>query len=362
MVDIPEIGDQLPWIMVPTTREPLLPLNGLAGHRVIIGVAGPEIDPASIVTALENATTMLRDRDAYWLVVTGALPDNPTLPSIRNPRGRLLPDPDVTTRRALGVFDVFDGVVSLRANPGLRVAECAHHQGPKALQEAEHWLAQALISPEQPDLGLEVDAPVLVIPDVIEAPLRDRLIAAWNEDGHEQTGYLRPDGDGSLIHVVNPVRKRRSDHFLDEAGVLTTLVHTRIRHRVAPWVERATHFRIGFAERYRVACYEAETAGFFAPHRDFSDASPHRHFAMTIALNDDFTGGGLRFPEFGSREYVLKPGQAIVYACTLLHEVTPVTIGRRFALVNFLTNGEGARTVADYQRDHGVTPEHKTVG
>jgi len=39
-----------------------------------------------------------------------------------------------------------------------------------------------------------------------------------------------------------------------------------------------------------------------------------------------------------------------------------VTIGRRFALVNFLTNGEGARTVADYQRDHGVTPEHKTVG
>ncbi|MDA0340236.1 MAG: hypothetical protein O3B74_01400, partial [Proteobacteria bacterium] len=301
MVDMPEIGDPLPWIMVPTTREPLLPLNGLAGHRVIIGVAGPEIDSASIVTALENAATMLGDLDAYWLVVTGALPDNPALPSIRNPRGRLLPDPDGTTRRALGVSEVFDGMVSLRANPGLRVTECAHHQGPKALQQAEHWLAQALTSPEQRHAGPEVDAPVLMIPDVIEAALRDRLIAAWSEDGHEETGYLRQDGDGSVIHVVNPARKRRSDHFLDEADALTALVHARIRHRVAPWVERATHFRIGFAERYRVACYEAETSGFFAPHRDFSDTSPHRHFAMTIALNDGFAGGGLRFPEFGSR-------------------------------------------------------------
>ena len=361
MVDMLEIGDPLPWIMLPTTREPLLPLNGLAGHRVIIGVASPEIDLASIVTALENAATMLRDYDAYWLIVTGALPDNPALPSIRNPRGRLLPDPDGATRRSLRISEVSDGVVSLRADPGLRVAECAHHQGPRALQEVQNWLSKALSSTDQPNLGPNIDAPVLMIPDVIEAALRDRLIGAWSKGGHEQTGYLRPGDDGSLIHVVNAARKRRSDHFLDEASSLAALVHTRIRHRVAPWVERATHFRIAFAERYRVACYEAETNGFFAQHRDFSDVSPHRHFAMTIALNDGFTGGGLRFPEFGSREYVLKPGQAIVYAGTLLHEVTPVTAGRRFALVNFLTNGKGAKAVAGYQRDHGAIPKKKTV-
>lgn len=360
MIKMPEIGDPLPWITVPTTREAQMPLNGLAGHSVILGCAGADIDTGAIVDALEAADELLVERDAYWLFVLAGPADGTSLPPLRNPRARLIPDTDGSVRRALGFPDSHDGMLCLGADGGLRVIAAAHHRGPDALPETVTWIARTL--ERCPGSEANIDAPILLIPDVIEADLRDRLIAAWGEQGHEDSGYLRPNLDGGVTHVVNPGRKRRSDHFLDDADRLAALVHGRIRTRVAPWIERATHFKIGFAERYRIACYEAETAGFFAPHRDFNDASAHRHFAMSIALNDDYQGGALRFPEFGSRDYVLRPGQAVVYSGSLLHEVTPVTSGRRFALINFLTNGEGAKKVADYQRDHGATPEKRTAG
>lgn len=360
MIKMPDIGDPLPWITIPTTREALMPLNGLAGHSVVLGCAGPDLDTPAIVGALERSSELLGQHDAYWLVIVAAPAGGGALPALKNPRARLIPDGDGAVRRALGFPDTHDGMLSLGADTGLRVTATAHHQGPAALSEAESWLTLTLETTEE--RRSDIDAPVLLIPDVIEAALRDRLITAWNEGGHEESGYLRPNQDGGVTHVVNPARKRRSDHFLDDADPLAALVHARIRARVAPWIERATHFKIGFAERYRIACYQAETAGFFAPHRDFSEPSPHRHFAMTIALNDEYQGGALRFPEFGSRQYVLRPGQAIVYSGSLLHEVTPMTSGRRFALINFLTNGEGARKVADYQRDHGQAPDRATLG
>lgn len=364
MIKMPEIGDPLPWIDLRTSREASMPLNGLAGHSVVLGCAGPEIAVEAIVEALEKASAILAEQDAYWLVVVAAPIDGTPPPALRNPRARIIIDPDGSARGALGFAANNDGMLCVGADSGLRVVAAAHHRGPAALSETEIWLVETLVNGSLGNAGegAEVDAPVLLIPNVIEAALREKLIAAWGEGGAEATGYLRPNEDGSLTHVVNADRKRRRDHFLADDDPLAGLVHARIRSRVVPWIERATHFRIGFAERYRIACYEAEGAGFFAPHRDFSKASAHRHFAMTIALNDGYQGGALRFPEFGSREYLLRPGQAIVYSGSLLHEVTPMTAGSRFVLINFLTNGEGAKTVADYQRDHGATPEHKTVG
>ena len=359
MIKMLEIGDPLPWISVPTTREALMPLNGLVGDSMILGCVGLDIDPSRIVEALENATEALVAANAYWLMVVPLQDEAAPLPGLKNLRARLIPDTDGTVRRALGIPDTPDGVLSVRADAGLRVSANVHHQGLNALAEAENWVAGLLKTGVA--VNTNIDAPVLLIPDVIEAELRDRLIAAWIQGGHEDTGYLRQNEGGSVTHVVNASRKRRRDHFLDEDDALAALIHARVRARVAPWIERATHFRIGFAERYRIACYEAESAGFFAPHRDFSDATAHRHFAMTIALNDDYQGGALRFPEFGSREYVLRAGQAIVYSGSLLHEVTPMTAGSRFALINFLTNKEGAEKVADYQREHGEAPERQNA-
>jgi predicted 2-oxoglutarate/Fe(II)-dependent dioxygenase YbiX len=86
-----------------------------------------------------------------------------------------------------------------------------------------------------------------------------------------------------------------------------------------------------------VACYDADVGGHFHRHRDNVNAGArHRRFALSINLNNDFEGGDLIFPEFGRRTYRPPVGGAIVFSCGALHQVLPVTRGRRFAFLAFL--------------------------
>ncbi|MGH6966519.1 MAG: 2OG-Fe(II) oxygenase, partial [Phenylobacterium sp.] len=55
-----------------------------------------------------------------------------------------------------------------------------------------------------------------------------------------------------------------------------------------------------------------------------------------------FEGGDLRFPEFGPRTYRPPTGGAVVFSCSLQHEATPVTKGRRYAFLPFLYDEAGA--------------------
>src|SRR5215208_3483636 len=120
-------------------------------------------------------------------------------------------------------------------------------------------------------------------------------------------------------------------------------------------------------ERYIVACYEAETGGHFRAHRDNTTmGTAHRRFAVTINLNaEEYEGGDLLFPEFGSRTYRAPTGGAVVFSCSLLHQAMPVTKGRRFAFLPFLYDDAGARLrernarflegeLADYRADKDV--------
>jgi len=45
--------------------------------------------------------------------------------------------------------------------------------------------------------------------------------------------------------------------------------------------------------------------------------------------NQDYEGGDLVFPEFGRRPYRAPMGGAVVSSCGALHQVMPVTKGRR---------------------------------
>ena len=64
---------------------------------------------------------------------------------------------------------------------------------------------------------------------------------------------------------------------------------------------------------------------------------------MSVNLNDDFDGGELVFPEYGPRRYKVPAGCAVVFSGSLLHCVTPVTRGRRYAYLPFLYDEAAAR-------------------
>ena len=187
-----------------------------------------------------------------------------------------------------------------------------------------------------------IPAPVLQVPNVLEPELCRRLIELYETQGGEESGFMR-DVDGKTVLMVDAQHKQRRDHVIEDEALKRAIVQ-RMRRRINPALERAFQFKATRIERYLVACYEAGH-GHFRPHRDnTTKGTAHRRFAVTINLNaGDYDGGDLRFPEFGPRTYRAPTGGAILFSCSLLHEATPVTRGRRYAFLPFLYDEEGAR-------------------
>lgn len=184
-------------------------------------------------------------------------------------------------------------------------------------------------------------APVITVPRVLEPDLCRALIDLYEAQGGTPSGFMR-EVDGKTTLILDNGFKRRADAEITDPALRQAIVD-RVVDRLVPAIERAYAFRVTRIERYIVASYDAGDAGFFHRHRDNTTAgTAHRRFAVTINLNEDYDGGELRFPEFGMRTYRAPPSSAIVFSCSLLHEVTPMRRGRRYATLPFLYDDAAA--------------------
>ena len=154
--------------------------------------------------------------------------------------------------------------------------------------------------------------------------------------------------DGKTIGKIDYSHKRRMDYTIDDENIQAA-IRARIVRRIIPEIQKAFQYNVTRIERYIVACYDGEHQGFFRPHRDnTTKGTAHRRFACTINLNaEEYEGGNLRFPEFGSRTYRAPTGGAVVFSCSLLHEATPVTKGKRYATLPFLYDDAAAKIRAE---------------
>ena len=186
--------------------------------------------------------------------------------------------------------------------------------------------------------GMELPAPILVIPNVLEPSLCTALIDLYNTVGGTESGVIR---DGAA--VLHSDFKVRQDVNIDD-GPLRAAVRANIVRRVIPEIERLFFMKISMVERYIVARYAAQDCGHFGPHRDNNPGiTAHRRYALSINLNDDFEGGEVVFPEYGMRGYKVKAGWAVVFPCAALHQVNQVTSGARYAFLPFLYDEGGDR-------------------
>lgn len=159
---------------------------------------------------------------------------------------------------------------------------------------------------------------------------------------------------GKTVEVREHSFKRRNDFEFEKRAELAPLreaIQARLRRRLLPEIKRAFQFEVTRMERYIVARYDGGEGGFFRPHKDnTTPGTAHRRFACTINLNaEDYTGGDLRFPEFGQRTYRAPSGGAVVFSCSLLHEATPVASGSRYAFLPFFYDEQAA-----LQRQHNA--------
>ena len=188
--------------------------------------------------------------------------------------------------------------------------------------------------------GTEIVAPALIVPRVFQPDLCKRLIDLYETQGGARSGVMR-DVDGRTVGVLDSF-KRRSDLPIEDPGMREEVLK-RLTRCLLPEIAKVYQFEVTRIERYMVACYDAAEGGYFRPHRDNETlGTAHRKFAVSINLNaEEFEGGDLRFPEFGRRTYRPPTGGAVIFSCSLQHEATPVTRGRRYAFLPFLYDEAG---------------------
>jgi predicted 2-oxoglutarate/Fe(II)-dependent dioxygenase YbiX/peroxiredoxin len=352
-----QAGDPVPWFTAAASDgNPKFVFNSVAGRYVVLcffGSAAAEPSRRAIRTVLENRGLFDGRRALFF----GVSVDRGDLEQRRVeqmlPGIRYFWDFDrAVSRRYRAVVDETElegGGIPYRPywlllDPMLRVIVHA------TLDRGEEIMrALAALPPVAEHAGVELNAPVLILPRVFEPEFCRHLIGLYNRHGGAESGFM-VERDGKTEGKFDHGFKRRKDHVIEDEEVRAE-ARRSIARRLAPEIRKAFQYRITRIERYIVACYDAETGGFFRPHRDDTmRGTAHRRFAVTINLNaEEFQGGELRFPEFGPRTYRAPTGGAVVFSCTLLHEATPVTAGKRFAFLPFLYDDAAAKVRLENQ-------------
>jgi len=195
------------------------------------------------------------------------------------------------------------------------------------------------LAAERKPTRMAMHPPVLIVPDVLSREDCRRLITIY-----DTRGALIPHGPG-LDHLAGSdykmsipehSRRDRIDHVIFDKDT-STFLDRRLATRLFPEIAKAFHYHITRYERLRIGRYEGHRGGKLHGHRDIDATTPYRRFAMSLNLNtEEFTGGELRFPEFGDQRYRPDSGAAIVFSSALLHEALEVESGRRLVLLAFL--------------------------
>ena len=187
-------------------------------------------------------------------------------------------------------------------------------------------------------------APILIIPKALEAEDCAALIAHFNSTDGFRVAKPGPGEAGDYKFPVSDYnRQDRVDHVIQDQALLARL-DKRIGERVIPQIAKAFAFPVTRRETLHIARYAGPRQGIEIGHRDNTNpATQYRRFALSIALNDDYEGGGLVFREFSDQGYRGEPGTAFVFSSSLLHEIEETTAGVRYNLISHFFNEASAQ-------------------
>jgi peroxiredoxin/predicted 2-oxoglutarate/Fe(II)-dependent dioxygenase YbiX len=340
------VGEPAPWFVCRSPSNPRYNFNTVAGRYVVLcflGSAG-DADSQTVLQALD-AQRALFDAEHLMLFHVSSDPEDES----ENRLG--------DTARGIRVFWDFDQSVARQF--GLCAEPASGPEGAlrKMLYVLDRRLCVVTAVPLQADAAASVarlvavlqalpgagpprmagmQAPVLVVPRVFSPELCRTLIQTYEEQGGQPSGFMR-DVNGKTTLINNDRHKKRSDCLLQDDKLRETCMEA-IRARLLPQLLNAFQFPATRMERHLVSCYDASECGHFRPHRDNTTlGTAHRRFAVSLFLNTgEYEGGLLRFPEYGSALFSAPVGGAVVFSCSLQHEATPVTSGRRYMYLPFL--------------------------
>jgi predicted 2-oxoglutarate/Fe(II)-dependent dioxygenase YbiX/peroxiredoxin len=342
----PSAGEPAPWFAL-TNGNPgeRIAFDEMGGRYIVLFFFGSAGQPEMAKTweTLERNSDVFDGKRALLMGISND-PSDFQQPRIRlRFPGKIVGlDAGSYVAKFYGLIDPASGGLRPTAfilSPALQILEIVPFTEPTAFSEQ----VIAALRGHQARAAVPRSAPVLVVPNVFDRAFCRELISQFDASGGRELGAVDQEG---RFERFDPALAQRRDYFISGDDALRR-TKEQIERRLLPMVHRAFQFSTTRIEQYLVSRYDAETGGHFRAHRDnTAPVVSHRRFAVTINLNEGYEGGDLAFPEFGSETYRAAPGDAIVYSCSLLHEVTPITRDRRYAFISYFYD-EAAQQMRD---------------
>jgi peroxiredoxin len=345
------LGDPVPWFGLPVLTGGSFDLQASAGRWVVLSFVGSLADPRAIAEVgelMHLSTSFSEDHLVVACVYTGQPSQTDHLAAISSATLSFLADPDGAVSRSFGAEGMPRTVILDSMLRSIADIAWDHPQGHANMVRN---ILQSLPAVDD-SAGVPLFAPALMVPRVFSFDICDFLIRFYETQGAVDSGF-QFDIDGKSVTLSNWRLKRRSDAVVGVPEVRELIRDHIVRRLIGP-IEQYFQFKATRMDRYVVACYDSEVGAHFHRHRDNINAgAQHRRFALSINLNKDFEGGDLLFPEFGRRTYRPSEGGALVFSCGALHQVTPVTKGKRYAFLAFMYGEEDvAKREANNTRLH----------
>ena len=346
------LGEPAPWFTAPTTANPNYHFDTVAGRYVVLSFFESAARPDSrrILDDIWQARERFNDDTTIFFGVSNDPLDQQQsrlqeqIPGLRffsdfdrkvaSEYGALQLDPNTGLQKFVAHTVVLDPL--LRTLTTILFDDPATHVA-RLLQ-----LIDSLPPLGQPHIA-ESQAPVMIVPRIFEPELCRKLIDLYEQHGGTESGFMR-EVNGKTVGMYDHSHKRRQDWEIPDEDLRKACM-VRIHDRLVPEIEKAFQFKATRMERYIVACYDGSQGAHFRAHRDnTTKGTAHRKFAVSLVLNTgEFDGGFVWFPEFGRQLFAPPAGGAVVFSCSLLHEATPVTSGKRYVFLPFLYDDAAAR-------------------
>jgi predicted 2-oxoglutarate/Fe(II)-dependent dioxygenase YbiX/peroxiredoxin len=343
------VGDPAPWFHCASNVNPNFDFATAAGRYIVLSFFGSGAHPVgkALIESFIAAKDFFADPDFYLFGITldPADRDNPLLTQMR-PGMDIFWDLERKVTKLYHLAQADTPVTALQPvtyllDPNLRVLGVFATNDGRLQAETVLQVLKRVPKLGTPRPG-QMQAPILIVPNIFERDLCQRLIEGYRNGNPAESGFM-VERDGKTVQAHDHRHKRRSDWTVSDRALIEA-AQLRIRRRLVPEIKKAYAFDVTRMERHIVACYD-QSGGYFRAHRDnTTKGTAHRRFAVTINLNaEEYAGGDIMFPEFGRFTYRAPTGGAVVFSCSMLHEVVPVTRGQRFAYLPFLYDEAAAQ-------------------
>ena len=345
------LGDPVPLFSGHLLSGDVFDFHVSAGRWVVLSFLGspdnPRVD-SEIVALTQLGDILKEDHMVVKAVLTEPPAEMEKYAALQNKALSFIADYDGAISRAYGMQQT-PGTVVL--DPMLRAIAYIPWDYPQGHAQSVAELLRGLPSVDD-SAGVPLTAPALIVPRVFDFSFCDFLIDFYEKNESQESGFLY-DTQGKTATLLNYRLKRRRDVAVARPE-LRDAIRSQMVRRLLPEIARFFQFEATRMDRYVVACYDSEVGGHFHRHRDNVNAGgAHRRFALSINLNSDYDGGDLIFPEFGRRTYRAPVGGAVLFSCGALHQVMPVTRGKRYAfLAFFYGEADAAKREANNARLH----------